>query len=279
MAVNGYAQNLVPNPSFELGPIEPTWGWLYAADGISFTNCDTIIPLGGPNDWTVTRHSPDRVVENGVQLCGQDIDTAAFDSCYVLFGGDNDLQYTEAGKKTLISALIGDSAYNLSYYTKRETWGAPHIFLPSRLHFAFNNGDTIVSPLISDTLQWLRFDTTFIASSSATELEIFCVGDTFCGVKLDSISLQKTILTSIKSLPIEQSITIYPNPTTNQFTIDGTTEPYDLTIYNSIGQLLFNETNVTEMSKTIDTSNYFNGILFVQINSANEIYTQKIIKN
>ena len=74
-------------------------------------------------------------------------------------------------------------------------------------------------------------------------------------------------------------IKIYPNPTTNQFTIEKATKPYTFTIYNSIGQLLFNETNVTETSRIVDISNYPKGILFVHINSNRETYTQKIIKN
>lgn len=190
------AQNLVPNPSFELGPAITTTEWMWGD-----TTCNKTNPLGGPNFWTVTAYSPDRVVEGSVQICGQDIDTAAFGSAYVLFAGSPG--YYEAGKTTLISPIIPDSVYYLSCYYKREAWSFPSFFSPSRACLCFNSGDTIYTPLIADLSSWHKFDTLFSPSAVATELELLCMTDSNCGIKIDNISLSRysTTTTNIFETP------------------------------------------------------------------------------
>ena len=71
---------------------------------------------------------------------------------------------------------------------------------------------------------------------------------------------------------------IAPNPTTNYFTIEGMNKSYNLSIYNSLGQVLYNEKNVNEASKRVDVSMFNRGLFFVRIESDGELITKKIIK-
>ena len=73
-------------------------------------------------------------------------------------------------------------------------------------------------------------------------------------------------------------INVFPNPTSSNFTIEGLTEPYNLTIYNSLGQLLFSENNVLETSKKIDISKYSKGLLFIKIEADGNMISKKILK-
>lgn len=174
------AQNLVPNSSFEDGPPVTTNEWMWADTTCNWTN-----PLGGPTFWVVTAYSPDRVVEGTTQTCGIDIDTAAFGDAYVIFGGEPD--YYEAGKTTLSSPVLNGLQYYVSCYYKRETWSDSINFFPSQGCILFNNGDTIKTPITADLTSWHKFDTIYTPSSTATEIELFCMNDTVCGIKFDSI--------------------------------------------------------------------------------------------
>lgn len=174
------AQNLVLNPSFEAGPPVTTNEWMWADTTCNWTN-----PLGGPDFWVVTAYSPDRIVEGTPQTCGIDIDTAAFGDAYVIFGGT--YGYYEAGKTTLTAAVQPGSQYYVSCYYKRETWSDSMFFFPSRGCILFNNGDTIKTPITADLTAWHYFDTIYSPSSIANEIELFCINDTNCGIKFDSI--------------------------------------------------------------------------------------------
>jgi hypothetical protein len=74
------------------------------------------------------------------------------------------------------------------------------------------------------------------------------------------------------------NISIYPNPTSTHFTIEGLSKLYNLTIYNSLGQLLYTENNILETSKRVDVSKYSKGLLFIRIETDGEVYYHKIIK-
>ncbi len=77
---------------------------------------------------------------------------------------------------------------------------------------------------------------------------------------------------------IRNNVSIYPNPTSSQFTIEGLTNPCQLSIYNSLGQLLYTENDVSDSTKKIDVSNFKSGLIFIRIEADGEIITRKILK-
>ena len=180
----------MPNPSFEAGPPVTTNEWMWAD-----TTCNWNNPLGGPDFWVVTAYSPDRLVEGTPQTCGIDIDTAAYGDAYVVFGGYPG--FYEAGKTTLLATLLPGSQYYVSCYYKRESWGDSLFYFPSQACLSFNSGDTIRTPITADLTSWHRYDTIFSPTTPATELELFCMNDTVCGIKIDSI-----YITEISGEPI-----------------------------------------------------------------------------
>lgn len=99
-------------------------------------------------------------------------------------------------------------------------------------------------------------------------------------------SLQTQISTlGCPSLGIENSVSqenfqfnISPNPTSNNFSIEGLTKPYSLSIYNSLGQILYTENNVLEINKRVDVSKYSKGFLIIRIESEDEVYFHKVLK-
>jgi Secretion system C-terminal sorting domain len=81
----------------------------------------------------------------------------------------------------------------------------------------------------------------------------------------------------IHETSIPKNPKLLPNPTSTHFTIKGLDELYNLTIYNAVGQLLYQE-NVNEQNKQVDVSNYAKGILFIRIEVADEVIYRKVIK-
>lgn len=102
---------------------------------------------------------------------------------------------------------------------------------------------------------YFRFDPNILSES--------CVNP--CAVSLEELNIS--------------TLTIHPNPTSTHFTIEGIDKPYNLSIYNSLGQLLLTESNVLESSKRVNVSKYSKGLLFIRIESDGEVYHHKIVKS
>ena len=73
-------------------------------------------------------------------------------------------------------------------------------------------------------------------------------------------------------------VNIYPNPTTTHFTIEGINKPYNLTINNALGQLLYRERRINEQSKKVDVSQFPKGILFIRIEAEGKVIYRKVVR-
>lgn len=72
---------------------------------------------------------------------------------------------------------------------------------------------------------------------------------------------------------------IFPNPTNNgEITINGNHPIRSVQIYNAIGEVIYNVTNLNSSGQFIDISEYPDGIYFITILSDNKLYYHKLIK-
>ncbi len=80
---------------------------------------------------------------------------------------------------------------------------------------------------------------------------------------------------------ISDDVALYPNPTTNEVFIsisDKTFNSFDVTIANSLGQILERRTNIDNASKTsLNVSSYASGIYFITIKAGESITTKKLV--
>ena len=95
------------------------------------------------------------------------------------------------------------------------------------------------------------------------------------------ININSLIPTSISNLKRVQSISIFPNPTTNQITISTKNKVIasgQITIFNSSGQeiLSIQETHLNK--KSFDVNDWTTGIYFVKIQSENSVWIGKFVK-
>lgn len=154
--------------------------------------------------------------------------------------------------------------------------------------------------IIIDTLNWVPISGTFIADSAYTKIVI---GIFFNNTNVDTIRLFKPscdvfayyfiddVCVSTDSLecnhPVSvienktdiNSFIISPNPATDYFTINHnlTNESYNLTIYNTLGQMLYEEKNISKRNKTICTATFNKGLLLIKIKSINQTIIYKLL--
>ena len=85
--------------------------------------------------------------------------------------------------------------------------------------------------------------------------------------------------TTTEGLIVNNTVTIYPNPTDGLFNVQGANKFISYAIQNMLGeQIMFNEVN--ENNLTIDILKFTSGIYFLELETENgEIIRKKILKN
>ena len=167
---------------------------------------------------------------------------------------------------------------------------------PPENNFAHVYTDSI----ITDTTNWFTIAGSFVADSTYSNiilgiffdnnnvdtLRLFKPNcDVFAYYFIDDVCVSSDSLTCVNPVSIiepvidNDSFNIYPNPATDFFSINNASnQPYNLTIYNSIGQLLFEETSITNNSKKINITNFNSNLLFIKIKTENNSFTYKLLK-
>ena len=76
----------------------------------------------------------------------------------------------------------------------------------------------------------------------------------------------------------ENSISIYPNPVSNELIIEieGKTEKVNFEILNAIGQIILNGDFIEKIN--VQTSNFLPGVYLIKIDNGKTIEMKKIIK-
>lgn len=84
---------------------------------------------------------------------------------------------------------------------------------------------------------------------------------------------------SVEENSFEKQFSIYPNPVTNFVIIQNSfNTPFDVDIYNTLGQQLYNMQNITVNNLQIDISYYKSNLFFIQITSNNQSINYKFLK-
>jgi hypothetical protein len=85
------------------------------------------------------------------------------------------------------------------------------------------------------------------------------------------------VITEADNFETTNSINIFPNPFNDQININSSEEPCLISIYNSLGKIIFLQ-KTNSLEQQIDLSKQPAGIFFLQINSDNGIQRMKIVK-
>ena len=305
-AVCGYAQNLVPNPSFE-----------------NIVGCPFSFGLEAyVQNWKSTRETPDYFNScstwSGASTPTNDYgyQSAYYGNAYVgmlTYRSDSSI-YTEAAGIQLSQPLQIGVKYYVSFQlslTLENTTGSMAANNKigvqfSTIEYSITNQIPVnnfahvwTDSIISDTINWSTVSGSFIADSAYSYLNLgnffdkpfvdsLIYGTTFGAyyyfdnvcVSSDSLTCNQ-IQTGIKqirnNLPL---INVFPNPVSEHFYISkNNPQPYDLIVYNKFGQKLYEEKNITGSNKRIDTTEFDSGILLISIKTKNENFNYKLLKS
>lgn len=308
IAVNGNAQNLVPNPSFE--------DTVYCPSSLSDYNAVDL--------WfNPTQHSPDyfnacsdsmapfsanapnnffghQQAKEGSGYIG--VGVALYNNNREYFG----IKLTDtlvAGKRYCVRFYISlaDSVYystdNIGAYLSTDSIGAnntnalpfiPQVSNPIGSFVTDKNGWTLISGNFIATggeeyLTIGNFENDNNTDTLAVVPHANMINNNYMGAYyyLDSISVQDCdTTTSISEVDNIMNFSIFPNPATNHFVINTSVikEPYDITIYNTVGQLLFYEERISINNKKINIDKYDANVLLINIKTANQNHYYKLLK-
>ncbi|QMU65863.1 MAG: T9SS type A sorting domain-containing protein [Flavobacteriaceae bacterium] len=96
------------------------------------------------------------------------------------------------------------------------------------------------------------------------------------GVVIDDLVINGVL--SVSDEELLKSLSIYPNPSNELFTIHwNTNEKASISVYNYLGKLILNEESTLQNEHEINLKGYSKGLYFVKITSANKQAIKKII--
>lgn len=141
----------------------------------------------------------------------------------------------------------------------------------------------LVPTALPATAGWLKDSVNYVAT--ATETRYFAIGgkgtlsapSQQINIRLDDIKIEKvTSGVGIKSIAANNSISIFPNPTTGLLNINAIEVNSSIEVYNVIGDKVYTN-SLVKGNNVVDLSGLANGAYFVKLNSNNQITTKKVV--
>ncbi len=298
--------NLIPNPGFELASQCPD-NWSQLNRSFNWQVCkgspDFFASCGSVDSFSVPQNLiGNQSAASGNAYCGLIL--------YDKSNGGNDeiigTQLTQSlavGTKYFVSFKVVWKYNNpYSICCSQDKIGVLFSTVPYDLSNPppqNNFAHVFSSSIISDTSSWTRVVGTIITDSSYS---YFMLGNFFNNSNLlinnispsdnssyyfvDDICVSTDSMfavnysTGISTNFPTQNISIYPNPANEYFNIEviGSNKPFDLRIYNSLGQLLYEQKNNPVMGTRIDICEMNESLLLIEIVSENQIIYYKLLK-
>lgn len=302
--------NLVPNPSFEdtaycvtgSGEMPAALGWDSYLDSPDYFNPCTSDPfVSVPNNW------------GGYQQPATGNAYSALGTYSSYFGQVDGREFMG---RNLSSSLTIGTKYYVSFKVclsisdtifancATNNLGASFSTIP--YHWVTNpapitnNPKVFSTTIITDTLGWTMITGSFIADSA---YQYIMLGNFFNDVNTDTLIVNGSfsancfayyyiddVCVSTDSLGCNLSVgisetltdklscSIYPNPVSDYIHISNLNDTYDLTIQNALGQILFEEKNITSSNKRVDANQFDTGLLLINIKTSTKKIYYKFIK-
>lgn len=309
-----YSQNLVPNPSFEdtLGcpfneDISQSLGWSsYGTSPELYHTCAQNI-WNVPNSYLGYQNAATGNAFAGIVVYQK---SGAVESREFL--GRKLSQNLTIGQKYYTSFKVNLPKKDTSIQNTNDGL----VFACNKLGVLFstvsysefnlppinNFSHTYTDSIITDTANWVLVTGSFIADSNYSDIIVGVFFDTnnidtirlfkplfdvFAYYFIDDICVSSDSLTcsqtvSVNEMKIDLSpFNIKPNPVTNYFILNNNTlnNPYDISVYNTLGQKLLEENNITDNTKTFYLNQFNNGLLLINLKTKNQNFYYKLLKN
>ncbi len=217
---------------------------------ISTNGCDTIRELNLTlNPDTVTRY---------IALCPQDS---------VWAGGA--WQYSAGTYYDLINNPSGCQVYQITIVTV-----VPSLPVPSILR----SGDTLMVPGIYDSYQWyknealLKGDTNSVYISNGIGAYNIIATDGSCSFKSSPV-----LISGLADAGVPFEVLVYPNPANHTLHIVSGQQQLSISLFNSLGQLVYSQEKNGQGEQQIDVSQLQSGVYYIRLSTAGQSHCQKVM--
>jgi len=181
-------------------------------------------------------------------------------------GGGQDVGYIESGDWMEYSVNIPVTGiYTLSFRIAGTSVGSLALKLGE---------ETLATTSLLNTGDWQNWSTVTTTANLVAGTQTFRLYAVTGGFNINWWSAVEGVPTSIEKTSFASEISIYPNPATNQLTVNcGEQVILNATIFDSLGREVYRSTGSSLDSKTIDVSNLAKGlyILSIQTNKKNRV--------
>lgn len=298
-----FSQNLVPNPSFEdtvycpttPGDIPALIDWYNCGGSPDYYNscANTSTLVNVPSNWVGYQAAYDG---NGYVGIGS-----------LVFGATSVREFM--GVQLNLPLILGTKYYASVYLSRTDSF--PYVCSSNKFGFRFSTvpySYTNPAPIdnfshihsdsiITDSTGWVKIAGSFVADSAYeyvilgnfydnanTNTSGICNSSTATYYYTDQVcvstdSLECNVGVGIVNQNESVNFSIYPNPARNIVSIDFTRflKPYDLVIYNSLGQMVLSK-QIDSSHFTIDVADINDGILLMKILYDNKFFYYKLLK-
>jgi len=295
--------NLVPNPSFEdtvncpyqAGDIDKAIGWFSMCGSPDYFNVCNLYDWGTP--YNIAGYQQPA---SGNAYLGFATYSSAFTNA------------REFPASMLLNPLIIGTKYYLSFkvvlainnYMQLNiaTNKIGAMFTTGIYTCNINNNPTVyTNSIISDSTNWTRIIGSFVADSAYTYLVL---GNFFDDTNTDTVKyfndftdnayyfLDDVCLstdsifansynytTGLTEYNLSSKIDFFPNPFSDNVIFNNSFNQHiDIDIYNSLGELVYSEQNISDKKKSINLTHVKTGILFVNVKSSKQSFNYKLLK-
>ena len=302
------SQNLVPNSSFEIYTQCPgDFGFIYKAppwfqpctfvsNDISASSSSDLFDTCGTGTPTVGIPTNDLGYQPARTGHG-------YAGIYLHYDTTNWREYIEV---PLLSTLIQNKRYCIEFYvslaeTSQEAVSNIGVYfsVDSLLDTRFwHPAITSVLPqfenpitnMLTDKTNWMQIAGYFIAaggekymtignfhSPANTNFQNVSGGNqAYAYYYIDDISLTQCNV-GVEEMENEEHVRLYPNPATNELTIESKMQNAEIEIRDVLGQMVYN-TKAIAASSTIDVSMLSKGVYFISLQNGKQTINKKLVK-
>jgi len=183
-------------------------------------------------------------------------------------------QYTNESLSVYLIYAYGTTPLELVYSTNYPGSGNPSSYTWNAVpNVSINTPTGSSSPSVQEIT---NVDISAISQSAYLAFKYYSNGSP-TRWNVDDFSIISSNGTSVDSFEKENIISIYPNPTTNIFTVKSKTSIDHIYLYNLLGQEIFTSTPNTEKT-TINLSNFDFGSYIIKISTETKTKVFKVIK-
>ncbi|MBD3639076.1 MAG: T9SS type A sorting domain-containing protein [Crocinitomicaceae bacterium] len=255
------AQNMIPNPDWEIGPVDssdPFTGW----------NSN-----GSPNEWAPIA-TPDRIVY-GSPAISRDGHPPYSGNAYCVFYGP---QFSEGGRCALTYPIETGKTYCLSAWLDVDDNFDNG---PGRMQFMFDT-DTINTPFVTNAGDWQFFDTTFTATGYSDSLYLFADGENL--MKIDYMIMDTVGCSSGQAATIQEQteniFSVFTNTANNELILslnEIPTTPIQIAVYDILGRETYSFViPAGVLSHNINTAKITPGVHVIMMSYLGKEYSHKV---